>query len=230
MLLISDYCKTAGFLEQIADYNVGTAFALFLGSGALGYIFAQFYWAFVSVTDLNVDLRQAIRGLNRRFVLILTQEATDQGYRELNDGEVDKLSKWEVGSLVSSYWASIPSKSGKTRDDDHPLPMRLVDVMHGLGTTLVGTTFSFLVWFVLHFYVLILRPLDLANTLLPFLIWAMLWCVFGCAFKSTLHKYTVVNCSLVTTAIMKDCDRGYGEPVQLYLYLTDRLLHRRRRH
>jgi len=195
---------------------LGAAFALFLGSGALGYIFAQAYWAFVLACDIAIDLRQTIIGLNREFVLISGWSEELHEFRDLDDDEIGSQNKWVIVQLVSSYWASVPKDTGQIRDDDHPLPARLVDMLHGFGATVAGTVVSFVFWFILHFGVLTSAPHEISDTVIPIILWCVLCGVFLIVYNYTKRNYEVVTHSLFTRAIVYKYNQN-KKPMQLFL-------------
>jgi len=130
-------------LDSQADL-IGAVVAIFISSGAIGYILASayhpVYWtifSWISIDHLTIVRKLILRG---------ELEVTD------SDGILipgNKLKKRDAWTIITYYW-HVNLEESKEFIGLNKLTDRLVDFTHAAGATFLGTTIGLLLWFFWH--------------------------------------------------------------------------------
>lgn len=116
---------------------------LFLGSGALGYLFANvyfsLYWSWPIHCAVAIDHRSIFTSLEDKIRLLDSSGNKCQ----------QRLTKRDAWTVVTQFWHSR-IKIDKEIEGINPVTDRLTDVTHGLGATSVGLIVAFVSWVGVH--------------------------------------------------------------------------------
>lgn len=108
----------------------------FLASGGLGYIFAVFYHGLYNLPLINkifaIDHRSAIEKIK-----IMNIEGQSVGQNNIKIREA-----WTIFTL---YWNTKIQKKDSC-DHNQEFLNRSIDMLHGIGTTIIGTIICIIIW------------------------------------------------------------------------------------
>lgn len=113
--------------------NIGLVLTIFIGSGGLGYLFANIYFSlswswpfkyFVAINHLSL-----LNNLKEKVIDII--DFSGEPYKK-------DLSKREAWTIITQYWHSKVKKNSKI-GGVNSITDRLADVTHSLGATCVGS-------------------------------------------------------------------------------------------
>ncbi|GBE04715.1 hypothetical protein BMS3Abin10_00331 [bacterium BMS3Abin10] len=194
--------------DEGAAKGIALVFGAFIASGGLGYVFSIIYFALYwddSIADkVAIDHRTLLESL--------------QNYVELkcSTGEIIKaesLSKRQAWSIITQYWHSKTAKN-KSIKGLNSITDRLVDVTHGIGTTIVGTFIAFATWLLLLFFISS-NSLNL-KTFYICLTWFVLLSMMYFNYKRSLEALQSIANSTLTQVIMEDYERIKPEKVTIW--------------
>lgn len=119
-----------------------------LASGALGYLFSVIYFATIDIPCLacrfTVDHRKLFLDLSDIIDL------RDAANKPVSPTEMTQREAW---ATLTRFWFSKYETSPIIKGFN-PYNDRLVDVMHGVGATAIGTIAAAIAWSVIHFRLL----------------------------------------------------------------------------
>ena len=144
----------------VAHGSAGPVVALFLGTGALGFILANIYhWLYWTFELFAIDHRCLF-------------PKSPPGFRaiDLSGDPVGDLTKREAWTIVTQYCHSqMKKKSGRDIEGMSLITDRLVDIGHALGVTATGTFFSIFAWGFVRSYVF-----ESPLCSIPFEVWTLI--------------------------------------------------------
>jgi len=139
LLLSGDVC-----LSQLIKFgdNISLAISAFLASGAIGFLLGIFYNNIIwwrPFVKLAIDHRPLLNdGVHKGWVKL-------QGGLADKEIDVNKLSVRSAWHIAISYWYTrIETPNGIK--GAAPRVERLSDIVNGLGTQCVSSSFAFLIW------------------------------------------------------------------------------------
>lgn len=127
--------------------TVGTIVTVLFGSGAIGFLFANFYHSIISTCDwFTIDHRPLFR-------------VNPPGFRALDiDGNtipIAQLKRLDALNIITRFTHIQSALShGKDIKGMRDITDRLVDIRHSIGTTIVATFLSPLSWVLIRLFVL----------------------------------------------------------------------------
>lgn len=133
-----------------AEVKEGIALVLggLLASGALGYLFSVIYFATIDIHWIarlfTVDHRQIFVDLAN---IIDLQDASGKPVSPT------QMTQREAWATATRFWFAR-SETSPVVKGFNPYNDRLVDVMHGVGVTAIGTIAAAIAWSVVHFHFL----------------------------------------------------------------------------
>jgi len=147
-LLVSN---TEGFIYHFHSIT-STSFANTLGllaggffaSGAVGYLFSNIYYAIRECRYIPIrnDHREAVKRFidEYRYKIIIVDKKSEKCTEEraINSERVDRLSLREAWEIFNLIWYEIKPKSRVLKIVDTQIA-RLLDILHSLGATLIGS-------------------------------------------------------------------------------------------
>jgi hypothetical protein len=128
----------------LANGGFGTELAIFLASGALGYLFSIIYYSLQNACKkkLFYDHSPALKSLEKEKQCIFEVGAN---FESLKDWSKDRRSQWELFNVV---WHLSRGKHESLEKVEVVLN-RLLDVLHGHGAHLVGALLGIGCWCVI---------------------------------------------------------------------------------
>lgn len=185
-LFISDGSKMSFFFDSKSSNYVGVIFGLFLASGALGYIFSNIYWAIFWIGPKKFFVN------DNSFFLEKYKDKL-----KIVD-KPNELTKHEVWIIVTQFWYAQIKKSDEIKGIN-PFIDRIIDIGHGLGSTLVGSFISLITWISLHFFV-IANPskCSCGNFMIIFV-----WLILIISISFDYNRIRKAHQSLVNSTIIK---------------------------
>lgn len=162
VLFISNRCLVENAIKSLQGIeSLVVVFGLLLGTGGLGYIFAQIYWALYQTPFfefLHPNGKRALEKVHPEYLLIkkLAIEHSNPKYVEKRLCIKD-LTIYETWVIGASFLLSR-REINKSVQGILPLAERLVDVTHNLGATFIGTVLATITWLVLYLHALQVDP------------------------------------------------------------------------
>lgn len=157
-LTITDCEQTKRFFKNIIMPN-GTAngnsieklaamiIATFLASGGFGYLLGTIYHTFFFPFNYLVDHRQLIKNIHSIDLLQL-KKLCNNGEEE--NIAIENLTNMNVWHIITSFIHERVESSEKIKGAIDRLDS-LADIMHGNGTTFIGSWFAVFLWYVIHY-------------------------------------------------------------------------------
>ena len=183
--------------------SLGIILTIFIGSGGLGYLFANIYfslyrsWPFSRL--IAIDHLTLLKDLRKEIIEIV--DLSGKAYA--ND-----LSKREAWTIITQYWHSKIEENTKIKGINI-ITDRLTDVTHGLGATFIGSLSALASWIAIHLSI----AQDSASFIsqkvfIVFLGWAILIFMLGFAYRRTnLALQSIANTTL-TDIICREYQAG----------------------
>lgn len=137
--LVSKIYETKGIKEIISLVLV-----VFLGSGALGYLFGIIYYFLYWLGPIRKVLAIDHKSLFQQLADYIEIKNSDGRIKNL-----ETLTKKEAWSILTRYWFTNYEESSCIKGIDQTID-RLSSIVHGNGTTVIATMFSILFWGVIH--------------------------------------------------------------------------------
>ncbi len=217
-LILTDIDKVTSVAGSDAMNNVfAVVLAVFLGSGALGYIFAAIYWSlYWCLQPVIINHRGPLQALacgGKRMLRVL-----DERGQPISDMVIRQFDKWTAWTVMSQYYSSSMRSDRKMKHIITYLD-GLLDILHGLGATIVGTVFSGVAWALIHHSRLGCNRhfFDHSGDILALAGYIILASslVYN-YYRARLNVMTIEN-SAVTTSILNEFRRGpeRGFPVEI---------------
>jgi len=172
--------------------SLGIILAIFIGSGGLGYLFANIYfslyWSWPFSRLIAIDHLILLKDLRKEIIEIV--DFSGKAYA--ND-----LSKREAWTIFTQYWHS-KIKENKKIEGINIITDRLTDVTHGLGATFIGSLSALVSWIVIHLSIAQSSASFISPKIfIVFLAWAILIFMLGVAYRRTnLALQSIANTTL----------------------------------
>lgn len=124
--------------------SLGLVLTIFIGSGGLGYLFANIYfslyWSWPFNRSVAIDHLSFLNNLKKEVIEII--DSSGKPYEK-------DLSRREAWTIITQYWHSKIEKDPKIKGVNS-ITDRLTDVTHGLGATYVGSLSALASWIGIH--------------------------------------------------------------------------------
>lgn len=137
--------KMLGFVSHGIAYPV----LMFVVAGGIGYFLAVIYhtlYGFDCFASLGIDHRPVIKDVvNRGFIKLCL--------RNTNDNDLvspERLTRKGAWCVLNSIWHTR-TKSSKQIEGADIRVNNFIDIVHGLGATLVGSILAIPAWLILYF-------------------------------------------------------------------------------
>ncbi|MCK4607309.1 MAG: hypothetical protein KAU35_08450 [candidate division Zixibacteria bacterium] len=122
--------------------------AVFFGSGVLGYIFSTVYWSlYWCIPSVIINYGKPLKALacgDSRMLGVCGESG-----QLINDDVIRRFDKRTAWAIVNQYYNSSMRSDGK-RSHIVTYLDGLLDILHGLGATIVGTALSGGTWALIH--------------------------------------------------------------------------------
>ena len=123
----------------------GVVIGVFFASGAVGYIFANVYYSIRSRIGLRNDHRVILKIFIDNFDYRIFIIGSGKNKKPITTDDVEDLRLREAWEIYNLIWYEVKPKS-KTLKDAELQINRLLDILHGLGSTLIGSCICLIVW------------------------------------------------------------------------------------
>lgn len=144
-LSISDFPTVMKIVELTGSKgNIGIILGAFLASGALGYIFAQIYFAIYWLWP------DSYFGIDHRQVFIDFEDKIEIVDPKGNLVRPTRLTKRGAQNILLQYWFS-QMKQSPDIEGLEPFVGRAYDTVHSLGTSFISTLIALISWIVIHY-------------------------------------------------------------------------------
>jgi len=183
--------------------SIGIVLTIFIGSGGLGYLFANIYfslyWSWPFSRLIAIDHLTLFKDLSEKMIEIV--DFSGKAYSK-------ELSKREAWTVFTQYWHSKIEENTKIKGVN-TITNRLTDVTHGLGATYIGSLLALVSWVVIHLSISHnLASIISKESLFAFLAWIILIIILGRAYHRTnLALQSIANTTL-TDSITKEYQAG----------------------
>ena len=190
--------------------SLGIVLTIFIGSGGLGYLFANIYfslyWSRPFSRLVAIDHLTLLEGLRKEMIMIVDM----YGKEHIND-----LSKREAWTIITQYWHSKVEDNIKIKGVNK-ITDRLTDVTHGLGATFIGSLSAFASWIIIHLHFSEASVFfSSKGILLVLFLWAILIILLGLAYHRTnLALQSIANSTL--TDIVCNEYQAVGHKIKIY--------------
>lgn len=144
-LVLSSYTEFLALIN-IPEHNIAVPISVLLVSGGIGAFFAAVYhslYLFPVIRWITIDHRPAIIDFEKIGWLELRRRDNDQRI------EGKKLTQRVAWRIVSAFWYK-KGISSKRIKGAYPRVNTLNDIMHGTGTTVVGSFSAVLAWIFIY--------------------------------------------------------------------------------
>lgn len=190
--------------------SLGIVLIIFIGSGGLGYLFANIYfslyWSWPFNRLIAIDHLTFLEGLRKEMIVIVDLYGKEY---------TTALSKREAWTIITQYWHSKVEDNSKIKGINK-ITDRLTDVTHGLGATFIGSLSALASWIVIHLSV----SQDSASSgskevFIVFLVWVIFIFLLGFAYRrSNLALQSIANTTL--TDIICSEFQSAGNKIKIY--------------
>jgi len=145
-LWLSSYQQFVQLIKELGE-DIAFPISIFLASGGIGFLLGVVYYTLYwtkGIRLIAVNHLPLIEDVVKRGWLKLQRR--DDG-KEVDVKELTQSGAWRI---VTSFWherkeSSLRIKAANARTDS------LADIMHGLGTTFIGSIIAIPVWVFTHF-------------------------------------------------------------------------------
>lgn len=132
--------------------NIGVVIGLLLASGGIGFLLSTIhhclYWTqFYEWLRIVVDHRAMLKKV--REIKLLELQLQDKQLQDKSELETRPLSRAGAWRVVCSIWHERRTSS-KRIEGANPRVDSLTDIMHGAGTSFVGSILALLMWLYIH--------------------------------------------------------------------------------
>jgi hypothetical protein len=189
-LAIADNSSFAELIKSIDNYNsFGLILGLLLGSGGLGYIFANIYLSLIWLPWLRnvfaIDHLRLFRDLEGKLNIL------DSHRKAISPEELSQRDAW---TITSRYWYSqLKGKENYEIKGINVLTDRLTDHAHALGATIIGAILAGLTWYYIYSHIWNNTPCLNFEFLIPFFSFIILLALIS-------HAYFLAKTSLENMA------------------------------
>lgn len=192
-----DLCKVISANEL--SQSLGLVLSVFIGSGALGYLFANIYfslyWSWPFNRLVAIDHLSFLENQKKDAIEIVG--ASGKPY------EVP-LSRREAWSIITQYWYSKRQDEPKIKGCDS-ITDRLADVTHGLGATCIGSLSALGSWVGIHLAVAMDQTPFTQGEFIVLASWMVLLILLSLGYyRANMALQSIVN-STLTDIIRNEC-------------------------
>lgn len=203
MLAMTDFPYLLEILKNIGGENsIGTVFALFLGSGALGFIFANMFIFLCWTPPFSRWI-----ALNHKSILGEIKDKVN--IRRVGGGKVrvEDLSRREAWQIVVRLWWTNTGENGYF-NRINVFTERVSDIAHSLGALIIGSVCALMAWSLLHYKII---QNDQSNIMgkpyCLFASWTILFIMYLFNYIRTVRTHEMV----VNTSILSFLESANGE-------------------
>jgi hypothetical protein len=189
--------------------GLGLVLSIFLGSGALGYLFANvyfsLYWTWPFSSALAIDHRPLFSNLRGEIKVI------DYSGNEYERFSPSKRIAW---TIVTQFWFYHIEKSEEIKGVDGYID-RLTDITHGLGATFIGLICAFAAWFFIHSKSLHGAACWKSPETIVVVSWLILMALLVLGYRRTqMALQSIVNSTM--TAFIRQQFKSKGRPSEIH--------------
>lgn len=132
---------------DVSENIIGVVFAGFLASGALGYILSNIFFSISWFPGLqkifSLDHKPFLQGIENKIKLFKLEIGEEK------EVEIEKIKQRDAWTIITREWF-IRKDNPKVKSFENKNES-LTDILHSIGTTLVGLIMSLVIWFFLFF-------------------------------------------------------------------------------
>ncbi len=181
-LLISDFKTLKSYLINLGDpkLNIGIIIGAFFASGGLGYLFSIIYisaiWSWPLRKAFAYDHRQILINLRNKIEILDVMDKTILP---------ESLTQREVWAIITQFWYANLEENNSIKGIT-PFMNRTVDILHSIGTIIIGTLIMLILWIYMHFFALSKSSYNFGfNDIIAIFFWLVMLFIFFVDFQLT---------------------------------------------
>ncbi len=209
--LTDRYFVSRLFFDKDSSQSASMVLTLFLGSGALGYLFANIYfslywsWPF---RYLAIDHRSPFICLEDKIEIL---DSSGNKYQK------EELTKRDAWTILTQFWHSrIKNNNNKELQGVNLITDRLTDVTHGLGATYIGSIVAFASWIAVHINLSPDATWVGSKEISVSITWLILIFLLSVGYRRVHSALQSIANSTVTSILQKEFVLNKGLRVQIY--------------